>query len=134
MWKCIKCGREFLKINQNHSCKFYTVQKHFDRKKQAKELYDELLKSLKNVGAYKVESLPCCIHIVDSKTNYTYLCIYALKNSIKLTMAFEKEPKNERLKKAIQISKNKDKYAAIITSKKEIDNELISLIKLANKK
>lgn len=135
MWKCPNCKREFLKINQNHSCNIYSIEKHFENKKEAKELYNELLKILKSkLGDFKIESLPCCIHLVNTKTNYTYLCIYALKDSIKLTMALEKEPKNKNIKKAIQISNNNYKYAIIIKNKKEIDNELISYIKLANKK
>lgn len=132
MWKCLKCGREFFKTNQMHSCQKYPIKKHFFKKEESEKLYEELLKILKkNIGEYKVESLPCCIHIVDKKTNYTYLCIYALKTGIRLHLALEKAPKSNRLEQSINIGKNKYKYSIIIKNKNELDKELIMWLKQA---
>jgi hypothetical protein len=135
MWKCPNCSREFFKTNQMHSCKKYPAKNHFEKKEEAEKLYEELLKILKKeVGEYKIESLPCCIHIVDKKTNYTYLCVYAFKEGLRLHLAFEKAPKSIRIEQSIRIGKNKYKYSIIVKSKKDLDKELIMWIKQANSK
>lgn len=133
MWKCLNCNREFSKIKQMHSCKIYPVSKHFENKEESKKLYKELLKVLKKeLGPYKIESLPCCIHVVDKKTNYTYTCVYAIKEGIKLHIGFKKVPNSNRVEKAAKIGVNKYKYRIFIKDKKEIDKELINWLKQAN--
>jgi hypothetical protein len=118
-----------------HSCALYPESKHFENKQESKKLYEELLKILKKeIGLYKIESLPCCIHILDEKTNYTYACVYAAKEGIKLRIALDNLPKSSRIKKAIKIGKNKYKYEIFIKNTKEIDKELINWLKQANKK
>ena len=135
MWKCLKCNREFSKINQMHSCKVYPVSKHFLNKEESKKLYEELLKVLKKeIGFYKIESLPCCIHIVNNKTNFTYVCVYAIKDGIKLHISLDYLPKSSRIEKASQIGINKYKYRVFLKNKSEIDKELIDWIKEANNK
>jgi phage host-nuclease inhibitor protein Gam len=130
MWKCPRCNREFIKINQMHSCKLYPVNKHFENKEDSMQLYEELLKTLKKeIGPYKIESLPCCIHVLDEKTNYTYACVYAIKDGIKLHITLDNLPRSNRIKKAIKIGKNKYKYEIFIKTKKEIDKELIAWLK-----
>jgi hypothetical protein len=130
MWKCPNCSRKFEKINQMHSCKIYPVGRHFENKEESKKLYEEFLKTLKKeIGPYKIESLPCCIHIVDKKTNFTYACVYAVKDGIKLHISLDYLPKSSKVEKYAKIGASKYKYRVFLKDKSDIDKELIGWIK-----
>ena len=63
--KCPKCGRLFQKKRQQHGCTIYPVEKHFSGKEEITlPLYDKLKAEIKEkIGAFKAESLPCCLAI-----------------------------------------------------------------------
>ncbi len=133
MWKCKECNREFRNTNQPHSCKPYALNEHFKNKDYAKGLYNELLSAVKKeVGPYKVESLSCCIHIVDLKTKITYFCVYALKDGIKLHFGSNKPLKDERILKSAKVSLSKYMHEMAIKDKSEIDDKLINWLKESN--
>jgi len=134
MWKCPKCNREFLKINQMHSCKVYPLKKHFENKKEAKKLYDQLLSAVKKeIGPFKVESLSCCIHLVDCRTKITYFCVYPLKDRLKLHISSDKILKSSKAGKFMKIG-SKYKYEIFARNEKDLDKELIDWLKESNKK
>ena len=82
MWQCPKCKREFIKKNQSHSCVIYPIEKHFKGKEYSKDLFEKLINAIKkNIGEIKIESLPCCIHLVSS---YTFSGVWLLKDKIRL--------------------------------------------------
>jgi len=131
IWKCPKCKRIFKRAKQQHSCTFYPVEKHFERKEYAKELYNHLKSVVKKkVGPFIVESLPCCIHFV-TKEAYTFAAVFALKDRIRLHVASGELPKSSRVKKSLKISFVRYLYSIDITTKNEIDTELIERIKQA---
>ena len=131
IWKCPKCKRIFKRAKQQHSCTVYPIEKHFERKEYAKELYDNLKTAIKTkVGPFKVESLPCCIHLV-TKGAYTFAAVYALKDRIRLHIASGEPPKGTRVKQSSKISSVRYLYSIDITNKNEIDAELIERIKLS---
>lgn len=82
MWKCPECKREFLKTNQTHSCVVYSIENHFKGKEDiGKPIFYQLVKKIeKNIGPLKIESLPCCIHLVGS---YTFCGVWIGKDKIK---------------------------------------------------
>ncbi|MFH1598547.1 MAG: DUF5655 domain-containing protein [Patescibacteria group bacterium] len=127
-WQCPKCKREFTNKNQMHSCVIFPVQEHFVGKTDiARPLYDHLLAKIKKkVGPIKIESLPCCIHLVS---HYTFMCVYARKDRIRIHFAHDKRIGSKRIDKAAQVSGSKYMSSLDIYSKKEIDKELITWLK-----
>ncbi|MBU1149018.1 hypothetical protein KKI23_02910 [Patescibacteria group bacterium] len=127
-WQCPKCKREFAKKNQMHSCVVFPVQEHFIGKTEiARPLYNELLKKIrKEIGPIKIESLPCCIHLVS---HYTFMCVYALKDRIRIHFAHDKKITSKRIDKAAQLPGSKYMSSLDIYSKKEINKELITWLK-----
>jgi hypothetical protein len=129
IWKCPKCKRIFKRAKQQHSCISYPIEKHFERKEYAKELYGNLKKIVqKRVGSFRVESLPCCIHFV-TKGAYTFAAVFVLKDRIRLHIASEELPKSDRVKKSSKISSMRYLYSIDIKNKDEIDAEFIGRIK-----
>ena len=126
-WRCPKCKREFQNKNQMHSCTSFALEKHFEGREKAFELFNDLKeKIIKNIGPIKIESLPCCIHFVSS---YTFAACWATKNNIKIDFSLDKEIKIKRNHKVNHMSQNRYLYYMDINSEKEIDTELIGWLK-----
>lgn len=129
LWACPKCKREFKNKNQVHSCTIYPLEKHFENKRYAQELFLHLKKEIeKNVGPLKIESPPCCIHLVS---NYTFGAVWALKNKIRIDFRLDEKIESKRFWKMVNMSKNRYLYFLEIKDKKEVDKELLDWIKKA---
>ena len=129
-WKCPKCKREFEKQGQGHSCRTYPVKKHFERKELARKLYAKLKSSIiKNIGPTKIESLPCCIHFVRK---FTFAAVFPMKDRIRITFATTAPIKNKRIKNSMQISKNRFYNVTEVSDYKEIDKQLIDMLRKAS--
>ena len=128
LWLCPKCKREFAKKNQSHSCKIYPIKKHFKNKEFAESLFKYLKKEIdKSIGPLKIESLPCCIHLVS---NYTFGAVWALKDRIRIDFRLDYKIKSSKID-TVKISANRYLYYLDITNKKEIDKKLLNWIKEA---
>ena len=75
----------FKKENQVHSCTVSPLDNHFKGKEDvARPLFKKLKERVeKNIGAFRVESLPCCIHLVGT---HTFAAVYALKKKFEYTL------------------------------------------------
>jgi hypothetical protein len=132
LWKCKKCKRIFEKKDQPHSCAYYPVEKHLKNKDYAKRLYNELKKIIKNkIGNFRIESLPCCIHFVTIAANYTFMCVYALRNGIKIHFTLHSGSDNSRLQKYSKMSAHRYLYELNIKTKEEMNSELVAWLKEA---
>ncbi len=126
LWKCAKCKREFAKKNQGHSCVSYPLENHFKGKDRAKELFNFLKEQIeKNIGPVKIESLPCCIHLVS---NYTFGAVWAMKDRIRIDFRTNFKIESKIIWRMIQMSKNRYLYYFEIKDEKEIDKELLGWI------
>lgn len=128
MWQCPKCKREFAKNNQQHSCAVYPLKKHFVGKEEiARPLYNDLMQKIKkNIGPVKIESLPCCIHLVSS---YSFGAVWALKDRIRIDFRLDKDLKDRRITRKIKISAHRYIFYFDIKEKKEIDEKLLGWLK-----
>ncbi|SDN10132.1 hypothetical protein SAMN05421813_14118 [Daejeonella rubra] len=130
LWKCPKCGRQFERPNQAHSCKTYPLELHFKGKDASRIIYENLYEKIKKVlGFYKVESLECCIHFVSTST---FVAVKILKHKLQIDFSLSQELKNKRFVKAIKLSEHRFLYLLEITNEEEIDNELVNWIKEAH--
>jgi hypothetical protein len=127
-WKCTKCGREFARRNQSHSCAVFPLENHFKNKEKAEILFKELVSKMKNVGEFRVDSPKCCIHFVKATT---FSGTYVLKEKLRVFFTSRKEIKSPRISKSFKISNSKYESLVDIRDKKEIDEELINWIKQA---
>lgn len=129
LWGCPKCKREFKNQNQVHSCVNFPLAKHFENKKFAKDLFQDLKNKIsKSVGKVKIESPPCCIHLVG---NYTFGAVWPMKDRIRIDFRTDFQIKSKRIWKMVKMSANRYLYYLEIRDKKEIDKELIGWIKKA---
>lgn len=127
MWKCPKCKRDFSRAKQAHSCVQYPIENHLKNKEDSKVLFEELINKIeKNIGPIKIESLPCCIHLVSS---YTFSGVWILKDKIRLDFRVDYVIKSKRIVKEEKLSTNRNLYYTEITKVEDIDKELLKWIK-----
>lgn len=133
LWTCPNCGRQFERQRQAHSCKPFALEQHFKRKETGKLLYEALKEALeKQFGAFKIESLECCIHFVSTST---FAAVKIFKNKIRVDFALNRSIESERFHQFVQMSAHRYLYDIDVMKETEIDKELIEWIQEAyNKK
>jgi hypothetical protein len=126
LWTCPKCKRQFERQGQSHSCKPYPLEKHFENKPAGKILYEKFRGAVKReVGSFKIESLECCIHFVSTST---FVAVKILRDKIRVDFSLSRKIINKRIAQNMQLSANRYLYYVDISSKDEIDKELIGWI------
>jgi hypothetical protein len=129
LWTCPKCGRQFERRGQTHSCKFFPLDEHFKGKDHGRILYEKFKNVVKNtLGDFKIESVECCIHFVNI---FTFVAVKIFKNKIVVDFSLERNLVAERAKKNAQISAHRYLYYITIKNENEIDDELIEWIREA---
>ncbi len=109
---------------------FWLYQKAFRQKvdRQIAPQTDFKKEIEKNVGDLKIESPPCCIHLVS---NYTFGAVWPLKDRIRIDFRTNFKIKSKKMWKMIKMSANRYLYYLEIKDRKEIDKELLGWIKKA---
>jgi hypothetical protein len=129
MWKCQKCGREFPRQNQTHSCKIWPIENHFKNKELARSLFDEFVKRIReDVGEFEVRSLQCCIHL---DTHFTFVAVFPMKDRIRLHFSVDHKIESPRIAEWSQYSKKRFMHRVEIKNREEINIEIIKWIKEA---
>lgn len=130
MWQCPKCNRTFKKNNQYHSCKIHTQEEHLENKDSSiKELYFELLNIIKKeIGTYNIDSVECCIHLVQQST---FAAIKVQKSNLKVSFVSKEAINSKRIIKQEIYSTNRTNNTLKVSKIEEIDKELISWLQVA---
>lgn len=129
MWKCNNCHRSFAKVNQSHSCVVYPLDEHFKNKENQRDLFNAYLEFVrKNVGEFKTEALPCCIHLVST---FTFSAAWILKDKIRIDFATSNKIDNERIYHVEQPSTNRYIHYLEISTENDLDEELANWLKQA---
>jgi len=132
LWTCPKCGRQFERRGQFHSCRPFPLALHFEGRPAGKSLYDQFKKAIKkNTGTFKIESLQCCIHFVST---FTFAAVKIFKNKIKVDFSLDRKIRSNRINRFVQMSAHRYLFAMSIMKEEEIDTELIQWIQEARDK
>jgi hypothetical protein len=132
LWACPKCGRQFERQGQSHSCKAYPLELHFKGKPEGKLLYEKFKRAVRSqLGSFKIESLECCIHFVST---FTFAAVKIFKDKIQVDFALSRKLKSKRFDRFLQMSANRYLYYFDISDADEIDDELLEWIQEARDK
>lgn len=128
-WKCSRCGRQFERRGQTHSCKSFPLKQHFIGKDTGKALYEKFRKAVsKQVGSFKIESLECCIHFVSTST---FAAVKIFKDKIQLDFSLSRQVKSKRMDGFVQMSAHRYLYYINLHREDEIDEELLNWVQEA---
>ena len=128
MWTCPECKREFIKVNQSHSCGVFPLENHFAGKEEVgKPLFDEFVARVRaEVGPVRIDSPACCIHLVK---NSTFAAAWVRKDRIKIDFRLERKIDSPRFTKTVQLSAKRYVYYMDIMSPDNMDAELMGWLK-----
>lgn len=129
MWKCEKCQRLFAKNNQSHSCKTYPFDEHFKNKESQRELFNTYIEYVRqNVGNFKLEAVPCCIHLVNVST---FSAVWILKDKIRIDFMASEKLTSKRISSIEQPSANRYVHYLEIENVEDLNEELLSWLRSA---
>ncbi|MDP4284304.1 MAG: DUF5655 domain-containing protein [Bacteroidota bacterium] len=132
LWTCPKCGRQFERQGQVHSCRPFPLEQHFEGKPDGKKLYEIFKRAVKTqLGAFKIESLECCIHFVSK---FTFAAVKILKDKIRVDFSLSRKIRDKRISNVVQMSAHRFLYVIDILNADDIDEALIEWIKEAHEK
>jgi hypothetical protein len=132
LWTCSKCGRQFERHGQSHSCRLLSLTLHFEGKPAGKSLDEQLVKAVrKNIGAFNIESLQCCVHFVST---FTFAAVKIFKDKIRVDFSLDRKIKSKRINRIVQMSAHRYLFVVDIMNEDEIDTELIQWIQEAYSK
>ncbi|MGE5106668.1 MAG: DUF5655 domain-containing protein [Sphingobacteriales bacterium] len=132
LWACPKCGRQFERKGQSHSCRSFPLEEHFNGKPAGRLLYESFKRAVKKqVGSFKIESLECCIHFVST---FTFAAVKIFKDKIWVDFSLNRKIKSKRITRHLQMSAHRYLYALDIFNEDEMDKELMEWIQEAHDK
>jgi predicted transport protein len=132
MWNCPKCGREFKRKDQAHSCKLVSKKSLFEKRAvHLKQLYERIVKEIKKFGKYREENLPP--DVIFFKTDSTFLAVKVKKDHLTVSFFLEKAEDVPPVSKFLQVSKYRVVHRVPIDQPEDINQQLISWIKRSYK-
>jgi hypothetical protein len=124
LWECPKCGREFSKEGQWHSCSTYTIHNHFKGKLDyLRQTFDYLIAKLRESVPLRIDSVKSAINL--GATSH-FGMIYVQKNSIKLEFLLDKKINDNRILRCKKVADNTFFYVIKLINKEDIDDKLLS--------
>lgn len=112
-----------------HSCTEFPLDQHFKNKQLARSLFDQYISAIEStIGKVKIESLPCCIHLVS---DYTFGAAWARKDGLRIEFKVNDNISSDRFVNKSQSSSDSYRYFVDIKNANEIDAELLEWTKQA---
>lgn len=107
----------------------YTEADHLqDKEPVVSKMYAKLIKELQKFGALKIEPKKTSIHLGN---RFGFAGVYTRKDYINLEVHLNHKLTSERVSKVEQASPNRFHHTIKLTSKKDVDKELLAWLKEA---
>ena len=94
----------------------------------SRQLYEELLVAVREIGPFRKEVKKTSIHLVRSSA---FAGVHPRKSHLLLTIKTEKPIRSSRISKTEQVSKNRWHHDVKLASNREIDAELVGWLRQA---
>ena len=129
LWDCPRCGREFAKRNQWHSCLAHTVDHHFRSKdRQLRQTYELLIARLREFGPLRVDAVKSSINLVSK---YHFGGIAVRRNYIRLGFLAEETIEDDRIVRTQPQGPKRVSHWVRLCSPGDVDDRLVSWLKKA---
>jgi hypothetical protein len=95
---------------------------------ETQKLYEQLIRSLKKLGPFQIENKKTCVHLARKSA---FAGVHPRKQHLLITIKTAKPLDSERVVKSEQVSKSRWHQDIKLTSKDEIDSELLAWMREA---
>ncbi|MFX1324690.1 MAG: DUF5655 domain-containing protein [Promethearchaeota archaeon] len=126
-WKCPKCGRQFSKKGQFHSCAIIPIEDHFKNKpKKLSAIFKTLKEKIDSFGDIRIDAVPTSINF-GGKSHFAV--VFVLKDSLKLEFLLGRKINNSRISKIRGPTYNYYTYTIYLKSYEDINDQLLRWLK-----
>jgi hypothetical protein len=128
LWRCPVCGREFAHPNQWHSHAGRPIGDHFQGRPEARVIYDELIKRLKEFGPLRVDAVKTSINLIARRHLGG---VHVQKGGLRIGFVLERKLADPRILRSQWIGGSKYGYSVRVTSPEQIDAPLLGWLREA---
>jgi len=122
-WICARCGRQFARPKQAHSCKAHNIDDHFRGKDpRLRSVFDALRRALARSGPLRVDAVESTINLV-SKHHFGGIAVR--REYLRVGFILNREIRHERIAHAERIGPRRVSHHVIVSSVSEVDAQLI---------
>lgn len=128
MWTCPKCGRSFLRRDQNHACARVTVEGLFHKRRPAlRLLYDRLVRTIRRFGDFREEAVNP--GVIFFKTRTSFLGVKLRKDDLVVTFYLDHLEDAPSIFRHLQTSRRRFAHSVTISEPEDITPQLRKWIK-----
>jgi hypothetical protein len=129
LWQCPRCGRQFAKRNQSHSCGAYSIDNQFRGKSPSlRKVFDQLLNKVSQFGPVRSDTVRSAINITN---RFHFAMVYVLRDSLKVDFSSNRKLDSKRILRSQKMSENSYINYLKLTSPEDTDEELLGWLKEA---
>ena len=124
LWNCDKCGRQFSKRGQWHSCVSFSVEDLFEGKpRPLKHISHDLLNHLRKFGSIRVDAVKSGIDIAGRSH---FAMVQVLSDGLRRGFAAKRPIHNPRILRSETVLQNQYVHPLKLRSPSDIDAELLT--------
>ena len=129
VWKCPACGRRFAKARQWHSCQIKGLEDHFrGRDPQVREIFDELVRRLKEIGPVKVDPVKTSINLT---TRHHLGAVTVRGTFLRLGFLSDRRIRDDRIVHVEQLGPTKFGHSVVLESIEDLDDVVMGWLAAA---
>jgi Domain of unknown function (DUF5655) len=122
LWRCPKCGREFVLRTREHSCSITTVEEHLARTTpEMRELYDDLERWLEALPGCKITPVKTMI-IFSIRVSFGGIAIQ--KKALQLNFFLDRVITHRRLGRVTMMGPNKFCHPTKLQTPADFDEQV----------
>jgi hypothetical protein len=123
LWACPRCGRQFAKPKQAHSCKVHRIEDHFRAKDPTlRSLFDALRRALERSGPLRVDAVQSTINLV-SKHHFGGIAVR--RNYLRVGFILDHEIRDGRISRAERVGSHRISHHVLVRSLNDLDAQLL---------
>src|SRR5829696_160342 len=123
MWTCPKCGRNFKRRDQQHSCVLLKKEDLFEKKpEEFRRIFQKVVDIVDTLGDYRTESVPP--DVIYFKTASTFLAVKVKKAFLEIEFFLDHQDPAPVVSKWLQTSRHRFAHVVPVEREEELDQQL----------
>jgi len=123
LWTCPRCGRQFARPKQAHSCRVRTADEHFRGKNpELRPLLEALLRALRRSGPLRVDAVGSSINLVSG---YHFAGIAVRRDYLRVGFILNHRLEDPRILRSERLGPHRIHHQVCVRSRADLDARLL---------